>query len=206
MGTVGMRIVEHADFEVDPSRTVVFDRDPPGEITFVANVVFMDATLPFKFDEDCVLDRPSEIELAKLRKRLIEASTAGSGSRNLCWHYENEGIELRMPSGKTAYSTAALKESEWRYYIVRTTDYGVKSLRLHKLANITSTPLDLNSLILYSDTHLACREQGIKRHHTFAPQERRFTTISDGELRVLKALYLKWGDGDRAGRWKTGVP
>jgi hypothetical protein len=96
-----------------------------------------------------------------------------------------------MPSG-SGWTVRPLPEDRWRYFVIKSSDRGENLRILHEIANITTTPIDLQSLIVYSATAFRYHSETLKRHFDGTPLDRVVVTIDDQELETLTSLFLKW--------------
>lgn len=190
MAKTSIPVEDAHDFNIAPERTVVFAASPPGAMALVANPVQINAPLPWKFSDNLSLERATNDDLELVKTRL-EALSPKDGFDNLYRHYEEEVIELRMPSG-SGYTARRLQEDDWRYFVVKSNDRGEDIRVLHELANITAIPLDIQSLIIRNATHFRFHSETFKRHFEGGWLDRTVVTVDLQELQGLTSLYVKW--------------
>jgi hypothetical protein len=190
MGKITIPTEDLPDLDIDPGRIYVAPPPRPGATALIANPVLMNASLPFKFADGCVLDKAIDDDLELVKKRLNALSPV-DGFDNLCKHYEQEAVALRRPSG-TGFTMRSLPRDCWRYFVVKSNDRGENLRILHELANITTTPIDIQSLIIYSETGYRYHAETLKRHYDGVPLNRTIVAIDGQELETLKSLFLKW--------------
>lgn len=153
-------IEEAPDFEISPERTVVFPASPPGAMALIVNPVQINASLPWEFTDGLILDRATGDDLQLVKKRL-DALSPSDGFGKLCKYYEEELVALKTPSG-SGWTVRPLSKDHWRYFVIKSNDRGANLRILHQIANITTTPLDLQSLIIFSATGYAYQSETFK--------------------------------------------
>lgn len=190
MGKTTIPVEDAPDFEVSPERTVVFPASPPGAMALIVNPVQIDASLPWEFTDGLILDRAAgdDLELVKTR---LDALSPSDGFGKLCKHYEEELIALKMPHGN-GWTVRPLSKDHWRYFVIKSNDRGENLRILHQIANITTTPLDLQSLIIFSATGYGYQSETFKRHFDGVPHDRTIITVDNQELETLASLFRKW--------------
>jgi hypothetical protein len=190
MGKTTVPMEDAPDFNISPERTVVFPASPPGATALIVNPVQINSSLPWKFADGLVLERATDDDLELVKNRL-NALSPSDGFGNLCKYYEEEVVALRMASGN-GYAMRTLPKDRWCYFVVKSNDRGENLRILHELANITTIPIDLQSLIIYSATGFSYQSETFKRHFDGMPSNRKIVTIDDQELGALNSLFLKW--------------
>jgi hypothetical protein len=194
MGKIGIRTIIRPDIVVRPENILRFPAREPRVVALVANLVRVDCHLPYFFSAGCSLENAKGVELEMVRSRLAALSPDENPNllRNL---YEHEDIAIQTPSG-TGYTWQPLPQVDWKYYVLKSKDRGAEALTLHQLSNITSTPIDLQSLLLYNATDFRYHEADFKRHHSGGGQTRTVTTINYREIEILRTLFARWGEMD----------
>ena len=110
--------------------------------SFVIDQIVIEGSLPFEFAPGCIIDKADPKQIAKIKEEfdnLLERSPF----MQYRFYYEHETIIEQTQNGISSH-TVPLVESDWRYYVVSTSNNAY--IDLHYAASISDIPLDLIAL------------------------------------------------------------
>lgn len=183
--------------EVDTRDTI----HSSGIWSFVVDSIEITAPLPYEIAPGCVIAKADPEMVAKLKN--VFDSISGFALTRPQYFYEFETTVQETDSG-SKIDIQPVPEDQWRYYVVKTPDDGLKNRDLHLTSKISEVPLNLTTLRFHS-TGTAFDVNGLQRLYHFGPIAPP-TKFTETALNDWSEAYCDWTRITNGSTGKTEFP